>query len=213
MLELGFGLGLDSGTGLGLGLVELGLKLMSELIALRMSGEGLAPLSDTTLDESPGAGAGAVGSLLPAVFGALLPLPELGLGSFAVVLPLLGNALPPPAAEVGPVAGMLPSAVLGAGALGELLLPVLPVGPDTELIGVSTAGARAGAIPGAPGLDEDKAGAVPDAPVVGADKDGAVAGPVGLPVAGVRGTTGALPGVVPGGVDGTDTLLCAATHA
>ena len=31
---------------------------------------------------------------------------------------------------------------------------------------------------------------------------------MGLPVAGVRGTTGDLPGVVPGRVDGTGTSLC-----
>lgn len=101
------------------------------------------------------------------------------LGATAFELPsLLLVVLPPPELEDGAVAKLLP-------------LPVLAVGPDAELVGVSSDGV--GALLEALGLDEEGAAA------------GAVTPP---PVAGVRGTTEALPGVVPGEDGGTGTSLC-----
>jgi len=173
-VRLEYKLGADAGVGVGVG------------------GVGSAPLSDITLDESPGAGAGAEGSLLPGVLVAPPPPPtELGLGPLAKALPPLELGLGP-FAETLP---LLPPPVLGATAPAEPLPLLAPaVGLDTELVGVSVAGACARLLPDAPGLDDEE--------------DGAGARAVGLPVAGVRGTTADLPGVVPGGVDGTGTSLC-----
>lgn len=107
-----------------------------------VGGVGSAPLSDITLDESPGAGAGAEGSLLPGVLVAPPPPPpELGLGPLAKPLPLLELGLGPFALPL-PLLPLLPPPVLGATAPPEPL-PVLAqgMGPDTELVGVSVAGA------------------------------------------------------------------------
>lgn len=161
-------------------------------VGVGVGGVGSAPLSDITLDESPGAGAGAEGSLLPGMLVAPPPpLTELGLGPPAKPLPLLELGLRP-FAETLP---LLPPPVLGATAPAEPLpLPAPGVGLDAEVVGVSVAGASARLLPDAPGLDDEE--------------DGAGARAVGLPVAGARGTTGDLPGVVTGGVDGTGTSLC-----
>lgn len=137
---------------------------------------GSAPLSDTTWDESLGAGGGAEGSLLLGVL--VAPLSPPGLGPLALGLGTYVNVL-------------LPLPVLAVGTLAE---PLPEVGPDAELVGVRTAGPVAGALPDAPGLEEEE--------------DGAEAGAAGLPVAGVRGTIDALPGVAPDGVGGTETSLC-----
>lgn len=171
-MRLEYKLGADIGVGVGVG------------------GVGSAPLSDITFDESPGAGAGAEGSLLPGVLVAPPPPPtELGLGPPAKPLPLLELGLGPFALAL--LLSLLPPPVLGGTAPAEPLPLLAPgVGPDTELVGVSVAGAWARLLPDAPGLD------------------GAGARAVGLSAAGVRGTTGDLPGVVPGGVDGTGTSLC-----
>ncbi len=175
-MRLEYRLGADPEVGVGVG----------------VGGVGSAPLSDITLDESPGAGAGAEGSLLPGVLVAPPPPPtELGLGPLAKPLPPLELGLEPFALPLP----LLPPPVLGGTAPAELLPLLAPgVGPDTELVGVSVAGAWARLLPDAPGLDDAE--------------DGAGARAVGLPVAGARGTTGDLPGVVPGGVDGTGTSLC-----
>lgn len=167
-------LGADAGVGVGVG------------------GVGSAPLSDLTLDESPGAGAGAEGSLLPGVLAAPPPPPtELGFGPLAKPSPLLEPGLGPFAVPLP----LLPLPVLGATAPAVPLPLLAPgVGPDTELVGVSVAGAWARLLPDAPGLDDEE--------------DGPGARAVGLAVAGVRGTTEDLPGVVPGGVGGTGTSLC-----
>lgn len=131
---------------------------------------------------------------------ASLPLLVLGLGPLAKVLPPPADMLPVLVAGLGPLAKVLPPPPLAIGALAEPLpLPVLAVGLDAELVGVSIAGAGAKAVPDAPGLDED--GSRAGAPVGAA------------PVAGVRGTTGDLPGVEPAGVDGTGTSLCMYEHA
>jgi len=100
---------------------------------------GSAPLSDITLDESPGAGAGAEGSLLPGVLVAPPPPPtELGLGPLAKPLPPLELGLEPFALPLP----LLPPPVLGATAPPEPLPLLAPgVGPDAELVGVSVAGA------------------------------------------------------------------------
>ena len=155
-------------------------------LGVGVGGVGSAPLSDITWDKSLGAGAGDVGSLMLGVL--VAPLPPLGLGPLALGLgPYVNVLLPLP---------LLPLPVLGVGTLAEPPPPppIPEVGPDAELAGVRTAGAMARAFPDAPGLEEEAVGAE--------------AGAVGLPVAGVRGTIDALPGVAPDGVGGTGTSLC-----
>ena len=157
-------------------------------LGVGVGGVGSARLSDVTWDESLGAGAGAEGSLLLGVF--VAPLSLLGLGPLALGFDPFANVLLPL-----PLLPLLPLPVLGVGTLAEPPPPPLPeVGPEAELVGVRTAGAMVGALPDAPGLEEED--------------DGAEAGAVGLFVAGVRGTIDALPGVAPGGVGGTGTSLC-----
>ena len=141
------------------------------------------PLSDMTLDEPPGAGAGA--SPLPPKLAPLLLLPGLpsafGLGAFALGLLL-------------PLLLLYPLLLVEIGTLAEVLPPLLlAVGADAELVGVRVAGAGAGALSKALGLDGEGAGAEPVEPA---------------PVGGVRGTTEVLPGVVPGEAGGTGTSLC-----
>ena len=206
-MRLEYKLGADTGVGVGV-MIGVGIGLGVEV---RVGGVGSDPLSDITLAESPGAGAGAEGSLLPGVLVApALPLTELGLGPPAKPLPLLELGLSP-FAETLP---LLPPPVLGATAPAEPLPLLAPgVGPDIELVGVSVAGAWARLLPDAPGLvGASVAGAwarlLPDAVGLDDEEDGAGARAVWLPVAGVRGTTADLPGVVPGGIDGTGTSLC-----
>ena len=154
-------------------------------LGVGVGGVGSAPLSDITWDESLGAGAGAEGSLLLGVL--VAPLSPPGLGPLALGLGTYVNGLLP--------LPLLPLPVLEVGTLAEPPPPPLPeVGPDAELVGVRTAGPMEGALPDAPGLE--------------VEEDGAEAGAMGLPVAGVRGTIDALPGVAPDGVGGTGTSLC-----
>lgn len=97
---------------------------------------------------------------------------------------------------------MLPLLRLEDEAFAEPVSVTLAVGPLADCPGVG-AGVGAlpegpGALPGGPGLDTDGAGAE------------AVVPP---PVVGAKGTTGFLPGVVPGADGGTGTSLCMCTTA
>ena len=158
---------------------QAGLKVYDGL------GVGLEVRPDCQPGVGLGVGVGAECALLPGVL--VVPLPLLGLGPLALGLGSYVSVLLP--------LPLLPLPVLGVGTLAEPPPPPPPeVGPDAELVGVRTAGPMAGALPNAPGLVKED--------------DGAEAGPVGLPVAGVRGTMTALPGVAPDGVGGTETSLC-----
>lgn len=81
------------------------------------------------------------------------------------------------------------------GAFAEPVSVTLALGPLADCPGV---GAGVEALPEGPGLDTDGAG--PEAVVP-------------PPVVGAKGTTGRLPGVVPGDDGGTGTSLCMCTNA
>ena len=154
--------------------------------------------------------------------------PSLGLGALAEELPPLplgaasllllpdgapAKLLPPPVLAVGSHAALVGVSSAGAGAGPG----PLPAAPELSLadLGTDAEGARAGPMPAALLEDEEGAGAGPAPGALSEDKDGARAGAEEFePPAevGVRGTIAALPGVVPGVVEGTATLLCKHTY-